>query len=386
VTRLRGIAWDHTRGYVPAAATGQAYHDTHPEIEIEWERRSLWAFGEQALSDVASRFDLIVIDHPLIGDAVAQQLLVPIDQFVPEETLDALRAGSVGRSFESYTHDGRQWALPIDAAAQVSAWRPDLLDRVGGRPPASWDELLALAAESRRVAVPLKAIDALSLFFTLCAQSGTPPLSGNAAALECATVEECLQRLEQLAAVVDHRSLDWNPIDLLRLMSSSDEIIYSPFLFGYSNYSRPGFARHLVTFGPPPQLVSGVVGGTTLGGTGIAVSRSCDAVEAAVAYASWVATPECQGTLYLSSGGQPAQRMVWTDDAANRLCGGFFAATLETLERAYLRPNLPGMPQLQAEAGDAVYRFLRGEAPLAETATTLCDQATSFYDELRVSI
>jgi len=45
-TVLRGIAWDHTRGFVPMVATAQRFHELHPEIEIRWEKRSLQAFAD----------------------------------------------------------------------------------------------------------------------------------------------------------------------------------------------------------------------------------------------------------------------------------------------------------------------------------------------------
>ena len=81
----------------------------------------------------------------------------------------ALAAASVGPSFASYTYGGRQWALPIDAAAQVQAWRPDLI----AAPPKTWDEVMALAGDGK-VLLPLRNPHALMVFFTLAANLGTP--------------------------------------------------------------------------------------------------------------------------------------------------------------------------------------------------------------------
>ena len=38
-------------------------------VAIRWQARSLEAFGDQPLEDVAGDYDLIVIDHPFCGRA-----------------------------------------------------------------------------------------------------------------------------------------------------------------------------------------------------------------------------------------------------------------------------------------------------------------------------
>src|SRR5215212_1162826 len=120
MTTLRGLTWDHTRGYAPVVAAAALYRDTvRPDVDVVWDRRSLWAFGEAPLEDVASAYDLLVLDHPFIGVAAEAELLVALDGELSEPYLDEQRAQSVGPSFESYAHDGHQWALPIDASGQT---------------------------------------------------------------------------------------------------------------------------------------------------------------------------------------------------------------------------------------------------------------------------
>ena len=59
---LRGITWNHTRRFCPKVATAQRYQELHPEVEIRWEKRSLQAFADQSIKDLASHYDLLVID------------------------------------------------------------------------------------------------------------------------------------------------------------------------------------------------------------------------------------------------------------------------------------------------------------------------------------
>ncbi len=79
----------------------------------------------------------------------------------------------MGASHASYAHGGHQWALAHDAAAQVAAYRPDLL----ATPPRTWTEVLELA-RTGRVLWPAKPIDAFSSLCTLAAHQGARPPVG----------------------------------------------------------------------------------------------------------------------------------------------------------------------------------------------------------------
>src|ERR687888_993895 len=125
---LRGITWDHERGMGGLRAAATAYAQRRPDVRVEWTVRSLQAFADQPLDELARRFDLLYVDHPSIGAAVARGCLVPLDDHLDAAFLDDQIEASVGRSAESYEWQGHRWALATDAAAQVSAFRPDLLE------------------------------------------------------------------------------------------------------------------------------------------------------------------------------------------------------------------------------------------------------------------
>jgi len=46
MTELRGITWDHTRGFLPMVATAQRFSELHPDVRITWEKRSLQHFAD----------------------------------------------------------------------------------------------------------------------------------------------------------------------------------------------------------------------------------------------------------------------------------------------------------------------------------------------------
>lgn len=175
--RLKGITWGHSRGFLPMVATAQRFAESHPEIRIDWEIRSLQEFADSPIERLAKRYDLLVIDHPFSGHAAAEEILAPIDEWIDKEFLEEQRAQSVGSSHSSYLYGGHQWALAIDAATPISGWRPDLLERNHAQPPKIWKELLALA-EQGLVALPAIPVDSLMHFYMLCTGLGEFPSRG----------------------------------------------------------------------------------------------------------------------------------------------------------------------------------------------------------------
>ncbi|VGO22014.1 CoA transferase [Pontiella sulfatireligans] len=73
--KLRGMTWDHSRGFTPMVATAQRFHELHPEIDISWSKRSLQEFADRPLGELAEQFDFLVIDHPWTGFAAVKQIL-----------------------------------------------------------------------------------------------------------------------------------------------------------------------------------------------------------------------------------------------------------------------------------------------------------------------
>ena len=173
---LRGLTWDHPRGYAPLIAGAPEYTKSHPEVAIRWDRRTLREFGEAPIEQYLDLYDLIVMDHPFVGFAAAHGVLVNLAAFLSAAESAVFARDSVGPSWESYRYAGALWALPIDAATQVASYRPDLLEQLSSRTPKTFDEVLSLGREARAnhkfIIVPACPIDAISLFFSLTANTG----------------------------------------------------------------------------------------------------------------------------------------------------------------------------------------------------------------------
>ena len=353
---LTGITWNHTRGYLPMVATAQRFSELHADVSITWHKRSLQQFADAPLADLAARFDLMVIDHPSIGEAAHLNLLLPLDQHLPAAFLADQAANSVGQSHPSYTWEGHHYALAIDAATPISGCRPDLLDRAHAERPTTWDDLLALARRGL-VTVPAIPIDSLMNLFMLANALNAEPFTTSNEVIAAPAGTQALQLLRELVQLSAPGSLERNPIRTWQLLSDSDSVAYCPFAYGYSNYSRPGYAANtlrtggLVTFNGKPLR-------STLGGAGLAISRTCKHPDLALAYAEYVASPRTQSTLYTNSGGQPGHRAAWLNPALNAATSDFFINTLPTLDAAWVRPRFPGFIAFQDAASTLVHDYL----------------------------
>jgi multiple sugar transport system substrate-binding protein len=126
-------------------------------------------------------------------------------------------------------------------------------------------------------------------------------------------------------------------------------------IYGYVSYARPGFRRHRIAFHDMPSAHLGVgVGGSALGGTGIAVSAFSAHPKEALAFARYVAGPAAQAGLYAASGGQAGHRAAWTSTEVDQEAGGFYSGTLATLDGAWLRPRHDGYMNFQGPASDRI--------------------------------
>ena len=347
-------------------ATSEAYALAHPGATIEWEKRSLQAFADRPIGEMADRYDLMVIDHPHVGEAARTGLLLPLDGLGRDAELAELAIWSVGVSHPSYEFDGRQWALAIDAATPVACYRPDRLEAA----PKGWEEVLDLAGDGA-VAFALIPINALMTWFGLARNKGYPVAEGDLL-MTPEHSAEILEAMREILALMDSRCLGLDPIGVYEWMGrNADGPSYSPFGYGYTNYSRDGYCRYPLAFADAPGFGGNGPQGTVIGGTGIAVSASSSLKEVAVDYAFWIAGAECQKGLFFESGGQPGNAAAWEDDACNAACRDFFRNTRETLETAWLRPRYDGYMGFQDSAGDIVHACLRGEADVARTVAGL---------------
>jgi multiple sugar transport system substrate-binding protein len=347
--RFRGLTWDHPRGRDALTAAA-------PPGLLDWDVQPLEGFESHPIADLCERYDLVVLDHPHLGEAVEAGCLRPLDDLFSGEELAVWAAQSIGPSWRSYSFAGSQWALPLDAATQVLAARADLIGYV----PSTWDEVRSVA-RSEPTALSLAGPHAFLTFASISVGLGGDPLVSAETGL---AVFDLMAELDARAPA-ETRAL--NPIGLLELMATTGRLALCPLVFGYVTYSGP------VTFGDAPVVVPGGRPGSTLGGTGIAVSARTSPSPALLDHIRWLMDPDTQRRFVPTHAGQPSLRAAWQDERVNADAHGFYRRTARTCEQAWVRPRHAGYIAFQTAASETVRAVLAGDLTPAAGLTQLAD-------------
>jgi multiple sugar transport system substrate-binding protein len=353
---LNGITWGHSRGITPLLAYAQRFSELYPNVEVHWRKRTLQEFADFPIEKLTQQYDLLIIDHPWVGCAAATECVLPLEQYLSKEYLDDQLKNSVGYSHLSYQYNNHQWALAIDAATPVASYRADLFENNNAQLPSTWEDVIELA-KLGKVAVPAIPIDLLMNFYMFCIANGKEPFLSDEEGIDEQTGVTALQTMQQLYSLVDRKMFDCNPIAVAELMSKTDDYWYCPFAYGYSNYSRDGYAKNILLYGDLVHY-NGVRLRSTVGGTGLAVSAFSKHKDVAVKFAEEIVSGKCQSTFYVEHGGQPGHRSAWENESANRLCNGYFKNVLPAMDNGYIRPRYNGYLHFQDHGGDPVREYL----------------------------
>lgn len=364
---LKGMTWDHPRGVEPLLACSKVWAE-QTGVQIQWDKRSLQDFEAYPVQELARRYDLIVVDHPHVGQVTAENCLHPLEGQEYQEALQALKQGSVGQSLASYDWQGHQWALPIDAAAQVQAWRADRLESAAQ----TWDEMIALAQRGL-VICPMRPPHSLMTLYTLAMNAGCRTLEGKDGLFAEEELVPIVEQLKAFVRLLPQACWEMDPIAVLELMSQPDSpYVCAPYIYGYVNYAYEGFRAKAVTFADIPVAEKGALPkGSALGGTGIAVSALSKQIAEAKAFAYWVASGEVQRTCFALHGGQPGHALAWADATVNQQSGDFYRNTRQTLEHAWVRPRHHGYMGFQQQSSAMLNHALQNSVPALEIVRTL---------------
>lgn len=362
----KGLTWDHPRGFnaLDAASRDSSVPGSGA---IAWDVQPLEGFESAPIADLCARYDLVVLDHPHVGEAVEAECLHAMEDIFGDELITELEAESIGPCLSSYRFAGKHWALPLDAATQVMAVRPDLVPEL----PVEWDDVLALVDRGVPVAASIAGPHAALSFFSICAALGEPPAVADPDVLVGSdTGAKAYAILSKIARAMPEKARPLNPIGLLDSMGREDGIALCPLVYGYVNYSKPAQGRKPLRFHDAPR-VSGSHPVGTLGGTGIAISRRCTPDAALKEHILWLMGKTAQCGFIPAHDGQPSRREAWLDPKVNAEWCDFYAGTAETLEHSYVRPRHSGYIAFQTAASAALRETFETDTPADEALARL---------------
>jgi multiple sugar transport system substrate-binding protein len=366
MARYRGLTWDHPRGRLALERAALAAVSVEGDALISWDAHPLEGFESAPIAEIAAGYDVIVLDHPHLGDAIASDAIRPADEVFDAGLLRSLERGCVGPSYRAYVMDGRPWALPLDAATQVAVFRPEAMDAA----PETWDDVARLPA-ALPLALSLAGPHALLSFASVCVALGEEPaVQPGSGFVSRSTGREAIALLAALATRAPAGAAALNPIGLLERMRTVRDIAYVPLVYGYVNYASGAGA---LTFADAPGTRPGGRRGSTLGGTGIAISRRCEPDAALVAHLSALFDPACQAGFIPQNAGQPSMARAWDDTSVNAASTGFYRRTRRTMEDSWVRPRVAGYIAFQAHASTLLRGAITGSAP-ADAVLTRVDE------------
>ena len=370
---LKGMTWDHSRGFDPMLATSKKFQETHNNaVTIQWDKRPLQAFADRPIEDMTDDYDMIVIDYPHVGEVASKGLLQNLDLPKYSSHIEQLKKQSVGKSHESYYINNKQWALAIDAASQTACYREDLIPSY----PSNWNALLDLA-KNNRVLWPLKPVHAISSFYSVYNNITTELIPDQKKFIDKNFGVETLTMMKAVSKELITDCLTMDPIQTAELMTETNDFFYCPYIYGFSNYSRKNYRQYILKYIDVINLSGKGPAGTHLGGTGIAVSNVSKNKDLAIEYAFWIASAECQKSLFYESGGQPGNSVAWEDDKINKETNNFFRGTRKTLDLAWVRPRHNGYMKFQDESGNLINEYLQSEIK----AESICEKLIDMYNE-----
>jgi multiple sugar transport system substrate-binding protein len=358
--KLRGITWDDPRGFGGLENATRAFiHEFNYDVDIEWDKQSLYEFTMRSPGELAKHYDLVIVDYPSIGDLAMSNEYIPIDSIINSEDLIKIRKETVGKSLNTYIYKDHVWALPIDVSAQVSAYRPDLLSEV----PRSIISMLNLARKlyndgACKIALSLTPLHAHSTFLSILANIDRKIWNRHFHEIDDSAIHKALSILEEMGDYVHRISFDSDPIKLLDYMATTDEICYAPYIYGYFNYSRNRYRSNIVLFSAVPSSTTMPIG-AVLGGAGIAVSRRAEgSLDIIRRFLLWLLNRDVQINIYFKGYGQPSNIYAWIDENVNLETNDAYLNTLSTVIHAYPRPNFPGFTKIHEESGKIIQKFL----------------------------
>jgi multiple sugar transport system substrate-binding protein len=356
-----GLTWDHPRGYSALAAAAARIDMNRDGFALSWHKQPLEGFEAHPIADLCARYDLVVLDHPHVGEAVAAKCLRPLEALFSADEISALETDTIGPCLSSYKYEGQHWALPLDAATQVMAYRADLID---GEVPVTWDQVIALS-ERTPVALSLAGPHAALSFQSIATALGEPPAQRSPELfVSQETGAAVLEIMARLASRSPASVWSLNPIGILGHMAQSRAVALCPLIYGYVNYASPAQPDMApISFANAPRKVAGGRPGSTLGGTGIGISTRCKPSEELLNHLRWLLSEGAQSVFIPSHDGQPSRRSSWHNAAVNERWNNFYERTAETLERAYVRPRFNGAIAFQTRCSQLIRDGLAERRP-----------------------
>jgi multiple sugar transport system substrate-binding protein len=346
---------------------------------------------EEALRNAqrkTSRYDIIAVDLPWIGEFATRGVLLPLDDIMDVDRLDPGDFHTAGWRAAHWA--GRPYGVPAQTTPELLFFRRDLFAEAGLEPPTTTEAVLRAAKEFHdpahgRYGIAWNAARGTALghqFMMTCADFGQPVLNLKqiAGGFDADNLdrddlhptidsEGALEAAEYLLALSrfsppDILSMSWyervRPYAAGKIAMAYGYTLLAPYFEldpSSPAYGQTGYLPHPA--GPKGTPVA-PVGGYVLGiPSNLPEERRADAAEALIAFTS----PEAQ-KLYVQNGSRTAPRYsVGADPEVSRLSSIFEAVDGMSWRdelQFWPRPPVPRICDIIKICGEEMHDMLRG--------------------------
>ena len=354
-----------------------------------------------------SRYDIVAIDLPWIGEFAEKNILLPLDDVLDTDRLDPSDFHTAG--WQAAHWGGRPYGVPSQTTPEVLFYRKDWFAEAGIEPPCTTDEVLFAAEKLHdprrgRYGVAWNAARGTALgheFMMACAACGQPILNLKAIAggfdadvanrddlIPTINTSAALEAAEYLKALLafsppDILSMSWyervRPYAAGKVAMAYGYTLLAPYFELDTSSPAHGQTGYL----PHPAGHSGAqiapVGGYVLGiPANLPIDRRTAAAEALIAFTS----PEAQ-KLYVQSGSRTSPRYSVGADPEVRRLSTIFEAVDGMSWRDELqfwpRPPIPQISDIITICGQEMHDMLRGITSPREALQKAQDRADNIF-------
>ena len=335
-----------------------------------------------------SKYDIIAVDLPWIGEFAEKGVLMALDQCLDIDRLDPPDFHTAGWMAAHW--GGRPYGVPSQTTPELLFYRKDLFAEAGLQPPDTTEKLIAAARhfhdpQRGRYGIAWNAARGTALghqFLMTCADFGQPivnlePIAGGFAA-DTARRRDIVPTIDTPLALeaCDYllTLLDYSPPDILsmswyervrpyasgKIAMAYGYTLLAPYFERDPDSPANGNTGYLPHPAGPRGRPLAPVGGYVLGiPANLAAERRDAAAEALIAFTS----PEAQ-KLYILNGSRTAPRYsVGADPEVRRLSPIFEAVDAMSLRdelQYWPRPPIPRITDIFEICGQEIHDMLRG--------------------------
>ncbi|MDB5743553.1 MAG: maltose-binding periplasmic protein [Polaromonas sp.] len=354
-------------------------------LHLPYLRSALVENGQQQ----RSAHDVVVLNMPWLGEAVAKDLIRPLDELLKQTQIDPGSFNSL--VWQSGRWRGRQYGIPLYCTVEVFAVRKDLASEAGIRGPQTFDETVDAAKRLNKPSVGRYGIlwnagaggPIASSFMHMmgcCGQSVlNVPRNPVSYAADCLAGEQLRPCIDGEAGreVLDymHRLVEFSPPDIL---STDSDMGVEGFLSGRAamiycwtmratrfEYEMKSVVRNQVAYLQPPRGSKGK-SVSSFGGFLLAIPTNLDEDRArlAIQAVSWMSSPQGMGPTVRN--GFPVAPAFSVSADPEAMAGSPIISAVDTLAKkgclqVWQRPAVPEFNALETVLGLEIHRALRGE-------------------------